>query len=183
MGCGFLQHKREAQLDMVIREINLKDAEKFWQMQSALDKETKFMMLEPDERKKDIDRIKGMIENIRKANDFLFVVEENDELIGFITANRGTSNRTKHRAYVVIGIRKAFQGRGLGTKLFSELDKWAVNTGIHRLELTVMVQNVTAKALYEKCGFVVEGVKKDSMCVDGEYVDEYYMSKVNHFVF
>ena len=163
---------------MMIRSIKIDDAEKFWQLQSELDKETKFMMLEPDEREKDIDRTKGMIESIRKANDFLFVAEESDVLIGFITAGRGTANRIKHRAYVVMGIKEEFHGRGVGTKLLNELDRWALEQGIYRLELTVMTHNVKALALYEKCGFVVEGVKKDSMCIDGEYIDEYYMGKI-----
>jgi RimJ/RimL family protein N-acetyltransferase len=35
-----------------------------------------------------------------------------------------------------------------------------------------------AKHLYEKSGFVVEGIKKNAMFVDGEYVDEYYMAKL-----
>jgi len=163
---------------MMIRSIKIGDAEKFWQLQSELDKETKFMMLEPDEREKDIDRTKGMIESIRKANDFLFVAEESGVLIGFITAGRGSANRIKHRAYVVMGIKEEFHGRGVGTKLLNELDRWALEQGIHRLELTVMTHNVKALTLYEKCGFVIEGVKKDSMFVDGEYIDEYYMGKI-----
>ena len=35
-----------------------------------------------------------------------------------------------------------------------------------------------AKHLYEKNGFVVEGIKRDAMFVDGNYVDEYYMAKL-----
>lgn len=163
---------------MMIRSIKIGDAEKFWKMQSDLDKETKFMMLEPNERKKDIEGTQRMIEHIQNVNDFLFVAEKSNELIGFITASRGTANRIKHRAYVVIGIRKEFQGQGIGTTFFSELDRWALEQGIHRLELTVMTHNRAAKSLYEKCGFMIEGVKKDSMCVDGVYVDEYYMSKI-----
>ena len=147
-------------------------------MQSELDRETKFMLLEPDEREQDINRTKGMIKSIQEANDFLYVAEVSAELIGFITASRGIANRIKHRAYVVMGIRKQFHGRGVGTKLLNELDQWAVRTGIRRLELTVMVHNVKAISLYEKGGFVVEGVKKDSMCIEGEYIDEYYMGKI-----
>jgi len=162
---------------MMIRPIKIEDAKAFWQLQSALDKETKFMMLEPDEREKDIARTEAMIENIQSMNDFLYVAEETGELVGFMTASRGTANRIKHRAYVVIGIRKVFQGRGVGTQFFQALDQWALEQGIHRLELTVMVHNVKAKSLYEKCGFVIEGIKKDSMCIDGKYVDEYYMGK------
>jgi hypothetical protein len=48
---------------MNIREIQLSDAEAFWQMQSALDKETKFMMFEPGERKRNLDLIQRLIQN------------------------------------------------------------------------------------------------------------------------
>lgn len=40
-----------------------------------------------------------------------------------------------------------------------------------------MCPNTVAKNLYEKNGFVVEGIKKNSMIVDGEYIDEFYMAK------
>jgi Acetyltransferases, including N-acetylases of ribosomal proteins len=46
-----------------------------------------------------------------------------------------------------------------------------------RLELTVMVHNERAIALYKKMGFEIEGTKKRSMRIDGQYVDEYYMAK------
>lgn len=32
--------------------------------------------------------------------------------------------------------------------------------------------------LYEKNGFVIEGVKKNSMIIQGEFVDEYYMGRI-----
>ena len=35
-----------------------------------------------------------------------------------------------------------------------------------------------AKHLYEKNGFKVEGIKKNSMIIDDKYVDEFYMAKI-----
>jgi RimJ/RimL family protein N-acetyltransferase len=32
--------------------------------------------------------------------------------------------------------------------------------------------------LYEKYGFAIEGIRKKSMNVDGEYIDEFYMAKL-----
>jgi RimJ/RimL family protein N-acetyltransferase len=55
---------------------------------------------------------------------------------------------------------------------------WARERGFHRLELTVMTHNERAIRLYKKMGFEVEGVKKHSLFVNGEYVDEYYMAKL-----
>ncbi|GAB3790915.1 hypothetical protein GCM10028868_04180 [Virgibacillus kimchii] len=71
-----------------------------------------------------------------------------------------------------------YQGKGIGTALFCELEKWAMQNGLHRLELTVITDNLAGITLYKKAGFQKEGVKRDSLYMDGKYVNEYYMSKI-----
>lgn len=163
---------------MVIREIKMGDADSFWQMQYELDKETKYMMYEPNERTKNLNRIQNLIKNALDSNDLLLVAEDEKEIIGFLSAQRGVPNRIKHTAYIVVGIRNAYQGKGIGSELFKKLDMWATQNAVTRLELTVMCPNKAAKHLYEKNGFTIEGTKKNSMLVDGEYIDEYYMAKL-----
>ena len=51
-----------------------------------------------------------------------------------------------------------------------------LSSELHRLELTVMIHNAPAIALYQKFGFQIEGTKRASLKVDGTYVDEYVMS-------
>nr|WP_257944156.1 hypothetical protein [Lactococcus lactis] len=46
---------------MRIRRIDLSDARLFWDVQKQLDIESKFMMLEPDERRFDFSRTIGHI--------------------------------------------------------------------------------------------------------------------------
>ena len=62
--------------------------------------------------------------------------------------------------------------------LNSELDKWARENNLTRLELTVVSSNIVAKHLYEKNGFKIEKKKKNAMIIDDKYVDEYYMAKL-----
>ena len=45
------------------------------------------------------------------------------------------------------------------------------------MELTVLTSNERAKNLYRKLGFIEEGVRRGSMLLDGDYVDELYMAK------
>jgi len=161
-----------------IRPIEISDAEKFAVLQRELAKETKFMMRELEECTMEAEHAKQMIENVRKSNNFLFVAEVEGEIVGFASASKGAHNRIRHCAYIVTGIRSDYQGQGIGGQFFSELDKWATDEKLRRFELTVMTHNLRAKSLYEKNGFVIEGIKRDSMCVDGEYVDEYYMGKI-----
>lgn len=163
---------------MIIRDIKIEDAEQFLSMMLALDNETKMMMLEPGERISDLKSIESMIKNRLDHSNFFMIAEHNNELIGFMTADRGQYNRIKHTAYIVIGIREKYRGLGIGTKFFEELNKWALKNSITRLELTVVTSNQPALHLYQKCGFTIEGTKKNSMIVDGTYVDEYYMAKL-----
>lgn len=163
---------------MIIRKINMKDADVFWQMLFELDKETKYMMYEPNERTKNVNQINSLIENSTQGNNLLLVAENDGEIVGFLSAQRGVLNRVKHTAYIVVGIRKAFQRKGIGSRFFKDLDLWAQQNEIKRLELTVMCPNVAAKHLYEKNGFVIEGVRKNAMYVDGEYIDEFYMANL-----
>lgn len=67
---------------------------------------------------------------------------------------------------------------GLGTSLFQQLEKWAINQNIVRLELTVVTQNEAGIGLYKKSGFEIEGTKRKSLLIDGKCFDEYYMSKL-----
>ena len=163
---------------MFIRKAENKDAEQFLSMLKQLDKETKFMLYEPEERTTSIEETKARLENSEKSGSVIFVAEVNGEIAGFISASRGFARRVNHSAYIVMGILAGYSGRGIGKALFEGLEKWAINSGITRLELTVMMHNEKAINLYKKMGFEIEGLKKHSLIVDNQYVDEYYMGKL-----
>jgi RimJ/RimL family protein N-acetyltransferase len=144
-----------------------------------LDEETQFMMLEPDERTLTTEDQRQRIKNVlSQDNQMIFVVEHENRLVGFLGAFGGDFNRNRHCAYIVVGILQEYTGQGLGKQLFKALEEWAIDHRIHRLELTVMSHNERAIHLYRKMGFKREGIKKDSLRVNGQYVDEYYMAKI-----
>ena len=165
-----------------IRPVSPNETDAFYNMLCRLDRETKFMMYEPGEREKNTSGKELLWANITAAaegGDLLLAAEDSKgKLVGFIWAERGKQNRIRHTAYIVTGILEAYRGQGIGTEFFSRLDCWARENDFVRLELTVECNNVSAKHLYEKSGFFVEGVRQKSMKVDGEFVDEYYMAKV-----
>ncbi|MCL2113357.1 GNAT family N-acetyltransferase [Lactococcus protaetiae] len=159
---------------MRIRAIDISDAQIFWELKKQLDTETKFMMLEPDERKFVFGETIGQIARM----DYLIGAEVDGKLVGYLSAKCGKANRIKQTAYIVVGVLEDFQHQGLGGRFFDELDEWAKEKKLKRLELTVMSRNTTAIALYQKHGFAIEGVRRQSMCVDDEFIDEFYMSKI-----
>lgn len=159
---------------MKIRAIEAKDAQAFGKLQEKLDRETKFMLFEPEERQFDLDRTISQI----AQTDFLIGADISGELVGFLAARSGKPKRVRHVAYIVIGILKEFGHQGIGSQFFTALDKWAMENQIKRLELTVIAENHNALALYKKFGFQIEGTKVASMYIDGEFVDEFYMGKI-----
>ncbi|WP_174615474.1 GNAT family N-acetyltransferase [Virgibacillus ihumii] len=165
---------------MIMREIKTSDAEKFSNLTPQVEAESEYMLWEAGERNVQIEQQLKMIEGIeQKDNSTILVAEkDNKDLVGFLMSVGGNAKRNKHSSYIVMGILKEYRGKGIGTKLFEELERWALNHNIHRLELTVVTRNEAALSLYKKMGFEIEGTKRHSLCIDGEFVDEYDMSKL-----
>ena len=151
----------------------------FYKFIKKVESESEFKLLEPGERKIVEEEQKKRIKLMRKSyNSTIFIAEEDKQLIGYLIVMGGNAERNKHSVYLVIGILAVYRGRGIGTKLFEQLEKWGKEKNVHRLELTVVTQNQAGLQLYKKMGFEIEGTKRQSLYIDGKFVDEYYMSKL-----
>lgn len=76
---------------------------------------------------------------------------------------------------ILIG--RSGQGRGLGTEATRLIVGYGIEElGLHRISLGVYAFNPRARRAYEKAGFTVEGVLRDALLWDGEWVDEVVMS-------
>lgn len=74
-----------------------------------------------------------------------------------------------HSGVLGMGVLAEFRGHGIGKALILATLERARSVGLTRVELTVREHNKRAFALYEKTGFVVEGVKRNAVRVDGKY--------------
>lgn len=162
-----------------IRPAGPGDAAPLLDLKLALDVETDFMMLEPGERVETVERIAQHLDEVgRRENSTILVAEERGRLLGYVEAEGGTYRRNRHAACVVIGVRQAAAGRGIGTALLRDLDDWAREHGVDRLELTVMAHNERAIALYRRCGYEVEGTRRGSLRIGGRAVDELALARL-----
>jgi L-phenylalanine/L-methionine N-acetyltransferase len=90
------------------------------------------------------------------------------------------SLRRMHARGLGITVGKDFQGLGLGDRLMHRLLDWADNwAGVLRVELTVFTDNTRAIALYQRHGFVQEGVLRAYGLRGGEYVDAFSMARLH----
>ena len=75
-----------------------------------------------------------------------------------------------------MGVVAAHRERGIGSALMQATLDDARARGLTRIELTVRIDNERAKRLYEKFGFVVEGLCRRHMRIRGKYYDSHYMA-------
>ena len=165
-------------MDVNVRTIAESDAAAFLALCRQLDQETTYMMYEPDERRTTVDEQGKAIRSTLESGGAILVAEVDGRLAGYVAASGGEFRRNRHSRYVVAGVLQDFAGRGIGTRLFVEMESWAKEQGLHRLELTVQTRNVAGVRLYQKIGFEIEGTLRHTLQIDGEYVDEYAMAKL-----
>ena len=164
---------------MFIREAKVEDAASLLDLLHRLDRESKFMLVEPGERETTLEEQKAILESFSNSSSKTMLIAcEDEQVVGFVIGVGNTLNRNKHSLFCVIGVQQRSAGKGIGRQLLIDLEIWAYKQGFTRMELTVMCHNERAKGLYQSRGFEIEGVKRRSLIADGEYVDEYYMSKL-----
>lgn len=110
-------------------------------------------------------------------NAAALVCEVEGKIAGNCEINRSGRLKTRHRATVAIALLREFWGQGIGTAMFRELirigESW---DGVTQMELEFVEGNVRARALYEKMGFRITGVRPDAIRLkDGSLRNEYMM--------
>lgn len=164
---------------MRIRQVEKSDTEQFKEIVELIDGESKFMLYKKGERNMTANQVEAMIASFaNQTNSTILIVEDNGEIIGYAMAIGGQLSKNKHTASIVLGVVQHHVGRGIGSNLMQSIEEWAVENDVTRLELTTMVHNEPALALYKKIGFEVEGLKRQSFIIDGTSVDEYYLAKL-----
>ena len=109
----------------------------------------------------------------------MLVAEEGGEIVGYVALGRPTRLESNRHVADIRGlaVAPAHQGRGLGRALVQAALAAARERGARRVTLRVLAPNTAARALYESCGFVVEGVLRDEFLIDGRYVDDVLMAR------
>lgn len=108
-------------------------------------------------------------------------VDGREQIVGMIGLHLVQPGlRRAHVRGLGISVAKAWQGQGIGQQLMSAAIGWADNwAGILRIELTVLADNSRAIALYERHGFVHEGVMRSHILRDGQFADTHMMSRLH----
>jgi RimJ/RimL family protein N-acetyltransferase len=89
----------------------------------------------------------------------------------------GTSQVHRHAELGVMIGEASYRGRGYGTDATRTLCRFGFDRmNLVRLSLTVFPQNVAARRVYERVGFVEEGVQRRAVWKRGEWHDFVHMA-------
>ena len=104
------------------------------------------------------------------------VDEADGRYVGSIRLHR--INWEDRNAALAIGIfDRRFWSNGYGSEAIRLLLGYAFETlSLHRVSLRVLEYNLRAIRAYEKCGFVREGVERESALVDGRWYSDVMMA-------
>lgn len=105
-----------------------------------------------------------------------FVALAETHVVGWCDILPTHGEARSHVGHLGIGVVPAARHQGLGARLLEAAIAKAKTKGISRVELVVREDNRNAKALYERFGFVVEGLQKHAMLMHGQYFDAYAMA-------
>lgn len=141
--------------------------------------ETEFILRYPEEcTKYTVEGEKALFDSVNSAkNKAMLVCIVDGKVAGNCEISWSTGIKTRHRASVGIALLKEFWNQGIGTRLLQELIAIAEeNEQILQMELDFVEGNSRARALYEKMGFRITGVKPNAVRLkDGTLLNEYSM--------
>lgn len=108
----------------------------------------------------------------------IFFAEHENCLIGMTGIRKGESPKTKHSAYIWgVYIRPEWRGLHIAGTLIEISTAWARERGVVILKLGVMANNESAIRCYKRIGFTIYGTEPRTLFHDGQYYDEYLMSR------
>ena len=113
---------------------------------------------------------------LRGAGVQFVALDDADEVVGWCDIVRIDQETFRHAWRLGMGLLREVRGRGVGRRLADVAIAAAKAQGAERIELEVFASNTRAIALYEKLGFVREGVKQRARKLDGEYDDVVVMA-------
>ncbi|MEG2983407.1 MAG: GNAT family protein [Peptostreptococcaceae bacterium] len=169
-----LKNGKKATLRFAIKE----DAQAMINYLNQIGGESDFLTFGANQFSGTLEAEQAWIESCNDSeNSSIIVAIIDDELVSIASINSNKKERTKHNGVLGISILKKYWGEGIGSELLDFLINWAKSNLItKRIELLVREDNYRAIKLYEKFGFIKEGMHKGDMYVNGVYYNTIIMA-------
>lgn len=167
----------------IVRSCHLKDLEPLQMFLQKIALESTHTLV-CKEKQPSLSRLKTCIENgLNVFSEICICVYDNDQIVGHAIFKAISPEHPwiKHIAEFGLMILADYWGRGIGHALLKILEDFANKIGISKIEAKVRVSNKRGLALYHKNGYVIEGTRKQAAFINGQFKDEFFISKFLNF--
>lgn len=108
----------------------------------------------------------------------MLIAQDGGELVGELSLKAISARPAiKHVATLGMSVKTSHRRKGIGKELVAAAFEWAETAGIKRVELYVYARNAAAIQLYERCGFMHEGRRKNFIREGDAYLDDLVMAR------
>jgi RimJ/RimL family protein N-acetyltransferase len=115
-------------------------------------------------------------ELIRTNDNLALVAEADGVVVGNVLVSIDRSATTEHIGTLAICVAAGWRDVGIGSALVAGAQDWARRMGLRKLALGVFPDNDRAIAVYERAGFVREGLRRMQYRSGDAYRDEVLMA-------
>lgn len=117
--------------------------------------------------------------NERTMPGDVLVAEMGGVVAGYVKLQHPTSLPSHQHVLEVAGmaVDPSHQGTGVGRHLLKAAVRESARRGVRKLSLHVLGPNRAARRLYERCGFVTEGVLRSEFLLEDRFVDDVLMAR------
>ncbi len=164
---------------IILRPITINDAQAMFA--SLSDAES--MRLTGTQQTFTLDQVQQYCQRIAEADDrvdYAITLKEDPTYLGEVVLNDIDWQNRAANFRIALASEKLF-GNGYGTEATQLIVHFGFRTlKLHRIELEVYDFNPRAQHVYEKVGFVQEGVRRDALLWNGRYQNAIIMSILEH---
>lgn len=160
-----------------VRPLTKADASAAQRFFVKIGEQTIFTNQYPGQPIKDLEQLTARYEN---KTSFHLGAFDGSELVGHIFGgilkpDHPWVGRTCRFGLMILD---GYKRQGIAGFLMEQMEMWAKDKKMHRIEASVRCQNLAAIALYLKKGFVIEGQAKETAFINGVWHDEYLIAKL-----
>ncbi len=162
---------------IIIREAVRSDAVALIEYLNIIGGESEFLTFGIWHFGRSVEQEQDFMENTLKKKNALFIIAEiNGKVVGNLNFSGGSRQRTAHIGEFGVSILKKYWGNYIGQELVEYLIDWSKNLGvIRKINLRVRTDNTRGIHLYNKLGFLEEGIVKRDFLINGEFYDSFIM--------
>lgn len=120
-----------------------------------------------------VEKEQDYLSNLQKLDNSIMILGKiKNQIVSVANLSAPSKSRLQHAGEIGISVKKSSWNIGVGTAMMKFLIRWAKQTQIIRkINLSVRTDNQHAIELYQRIGFVKEGIYTRAMQINGKFCD------------